>query len=74
MLLLLSPVDRGEDLILATEGLDSTLMSLSSAVDDIARQRESLWEEVDGDGLEVARGELRHVVQCLLYRRRFEEG
>ena len=74
MLLLLSPVDRGEDLILATEGLDSTLMSLSITVDDIARQREALWEEVDGDGLEVARGELRHVVQSLLYRRRFEEG
>lgn len=54
MLLLLSPVDRGEDLILATEGLDSTLMSLSIAVDDIARQREALWEEVYGDGLEVA--------------------
>lgn len=74
MLLLLSPVDGGEDLILATEGLDSTLMSLSITVDDIARQREALWEEVDGDGLEVTRGELRHVVQCLLYRRCFEEG
>ena len=75
-LLLLSPVEWREDLILVstTEHLKRRFVAGLVAALDAAGQRQTLWIVVDSHG-RLARGrQLRHIVQRLLYGRRFEEG